>query len=61
MNLKELATHLANHEGLKHEITIGDAREIVGILSDLMVDGDHVALMQTLIANGKRRAKRKKK
>ena len=36
MNIKKLASYLCKHEALKSEVKIGDMREVLGILSDLM-------------------------
>lgn len=59
MKPKELASYIAKHEGKKHSITIGDAREVVAILSDLIalepfMTGDTYV---HLYKNGKRRLK----
>jgi len=61
MTLTDLYKHIAKHEGKKSQVKIGDIREIVGIISDL-VYGDDKRSYEThraLWLNGKRRAKRK--
>lgn len=65
MTIKELCSKIAALEGLKHEASIGDVREIVGLVSDeLFRDNEgrkHLRgpLVDVLLENGKRRAKRK--
>ena len=54
MNLKNLATKIARAEGKKVSISIGNAREVISILSDLMYADASIAEM--LILNGRRRS-----
>ncbi len=63
MTLKELATLIAQKEGKKSQVRIGDVREILGIMSDLVSLSPQVALdtLNALVSNGKRRAKKKPK
>jgi hypothetical protein len=63
MNIKELVSHIAEQEGKKHEASVGDVREIVGILSDLFYSEDEFdnSLYSELYKNGKRRANKKGK
>jgi hypothetical protein len=61
MNIKELATHVAKLEGKKHQASIGDVREIIGILSDALIRPDSIRTYMALVKNGQRRAKRKKR
>ncbi len=49
---------IAKHEGKKHQASIGDVREILSILSDLMADCPNVAVI--LYRNGIHRAFKKK-
>jgi hypothetical protein len=58
MTMKQLASELCKVEGLKHEMTIGDAREFLAKLSDKMYAEPTIASM--LINNGAKRAKRRK-
>lgn len=54
-----LASKLALDEGLKHKISIGDAREVVSILSDIIYNrGGDIELLGMLYKNGKRRLKK---
>lgn len=63
MKIKELVTHIASQEGKKSEVKVGDIREIVGIISDVLyadlTEGDDPQYQyKILVANGKRRAKK---
>jgi ABC-type Fe3+ transport system substrate-binding protein len=66
--IKDLVEYIATKEGGKSNVKIGDAREVVGIISDLVYevstedDGENQLedFIKKLKANGKRRAKRKK-
>jgi hypothetical protein len=58
MNLKELASKIAKDEGLKTQVSVGNIREIVGLLSDEIKKDPSLAVL--LLQNGDRRAKRKK-
>lgn len=64
MTIKELCSRIARQEGLKHEASIGDVREIVGIICDELGRLDAPQMYEfvtALLKNGKRRAKRKLK
>lgn len=56
--MKDLATAIAKQEGKKTQARIGEVREILSVLSD-MIYLDSV-LIELLINNGKKRAKKKK-
>lgn len=68
MTLADLIKFIAGNEGKKSNVKVGDIREIVGILSDLLYDisteedGDYYLeeFTRTLVLNGKRRKKNKK-
>ncbi len=62
MTIKQLAVKLSKAEGKKKEISVGDAREVLAILSDMIADDAigmdvHVALL----TNGIARKRKKKK
>ena len=59
MTIKEIVSYVAKKEGKKVQTSVGNVREIVRILCEL-VYADEDAL-KTMIKNGKRLAKRKKK
>lgn len=68
MTINQLATKIAKLEGKKSQARIGDLREIIGILSDLVfqdycdyLNGENSILVEMLIVNGQKRSKRKKK
>lgn len=61
MTIKTLASKIAKLEGKKSEARIGDIREILGILSDLVFTEDGVAIYDLLDDNGEKRAKKKPK
>lgn len=68
MTMKELANKIAKAEGLKSEVSIGNIREILAILSDMVwaemletYPNGELAIGNCLCKNGKRRAKRNKK
>lgn len=55
--MKDLATAIAKAEGKKTQARIGEVREILSLLSDMVyLDTE---LIELLIKNGKRRAKKK--
>jgi hypothetical protein len=56
-SMKEIATAVAKIEGKKTQARIGEVREILSILSDMLFDSPMVH--RTLFYNGKRRAKRR--
>ena len=55
---KELQKELAKRQGGKSKEHMGDIRELVSLLSDIMFEDSTVGAL--LINNGARRAKRKK-
>ena len=59
MKIKEIVAALAALEGKKHQVSVGNVREIIGLLSDLAYASPLIGL--SLYDNGKRRTKRKKK
>lgn len=53
MNVKEIVKEIASKEGKLQEVSIGNIREIVGIMADILyVSDDNVV---TLLSLGKRR------
>ena len=58
MTLAALASKVASLEGRKVQVSVGNVREILGILSDLLFSDTEV--MSVLLANGKRRSTRRK-
>lgn len=62
MNIQELVKHIAKKEGLKKQVSVGNIREIVGIISDaIQIRDDGARTLDALYKNGIRRALRKKK
>jgi ferredoxin-thioredoxin reductase catalytic subunit len=64
MTIKELIKHIAAKEAGKSNVKVGDIREIVGIISDLMYQNheeNQYEICTCLYKNGKRRAERKYK
>lgn len=57
MSMKEIATKIAKAEGKKTQARIGEVREILAILSELMVTDVETAV--ELMRNGHRRLKSK--
>lgn len=57
--IKELASEIAKREGKKTQARIGEIREILGILSDMVFADEWTA--DVLYNNGKKRMARKKK
>jgi hypothetical protein len=61
MTIKNLVTEIVMREGRKSNVAIGDVREIVGLLSDIIyASDDAVGVVLMLLRNGKQRAKKKK-
>lgn len=56
--LEKLAKSICIREGKKKQVSIGNAREIVGILSDMFYEYDGHEMAEMLIKNGERRAKK---
>lgn len=66
MKIKQLVSHIAKFEGKKHEASVGDIKEIVGIISDLIyiesITEERLSeLVFALYSSGERRAKKKGK
>lgn len=66
MTIRKLVSEIAKREGQKSNVTVGDIREILGILSDIVFEvsrefDTNGELESMLWENGQRRAKRKKK
>lgn len=57
--IPQIVSAIAAKEGRKHEAPVGDIREIVSIISDMVFDDDEVA--NVLKNNGRRRAKKRVK
>jgi hypothetical protein len=57
--MKEIATKVAKLEGKKTQARIGEIREILSILSDIMWEDEYHVVFDTIYKNGKRRAKKK--
>ncbi len=61
--VKSLAVELAKREGKKVQVTMGNAREIVGIVSDILYQ-EYVRIgaesYMSLVKNGERRSRKKK-
>lgn len=55
----KLTSELTLDEQGKSQMKVGDAREFISKLSDRLVSPDGVAIMECLIANGRRRQKEK--
>jgi hypothetical protein len=53
MTLKDLATLVAETEGRKSQATIGDIREVISIISDLIFTDPEI--IESLRKNGERR------
>jgi len=58
MKLKHLASLVCLREGKKRQISIGNAREVIAIISDLVYEKPHVML--ALLTNGERRSLKRK-
>lgn len=58
LNVTMIASMIARREGKTSEALVGDVREILGILSEMMASDPDVA--KVLEANGRRRLKRAK-
>ena len=63
MTIKQLAAQIAKIEGKKSQARIGDIAEILSILSDMAWEklGLDDSPLETLVKNGQKRSKRKKK
>ena len=56
MKIKEIVTTIADLEGKKDNDSIGNIREIVAIISDMIFANPEI--LKSLLKNGKRRAKK---
>lgn len=65
MTIRELASKIASKEGKKSQARICDIREILAILSDILVQHEGCCMdyqiLDMLFVNGMNRAKRRKK
>ena len=63
MTVKTLASQIAKLEGKKSQARIGEIREIISILSDLIwnEEGDYSEVVACLYINGEKRANKKLK
>jgi len=57
--MKQLTSYTVKKEGKKSQVKIGDVKEMLGILSDILYDDFSVSVI--LYKNGFNRSKRKKK
>jgi hypothetical protein len=53
--LKDIASEIARREGKKKPARIGEVREVLGIVSDMVFEDPRI--VSTLFSNGQRRAK----
>lgn len=58
MTMKELTSYIALSEGKKKSVQIGDVREVLAILSDMLYEDPRI--VSTLFMNGQSRAKKRK-
>jgi hypothetical protein len=59
--IRGLASALAKKEGKKSQARIGDIRELLGLLSDVIHEADGSDILILLIDNGAKRAKKIKR
>jgi hypothetical protein len=59
MKINKLASYIANSEGKKSQASIGDIREILSILSDVLVSRSSASTIRELHKNGRRRMARR--
>lgn len=60
MTLNKLASLISKKEGKKHQASIGDIREIIGVLVDIIREDGGSEVYMSLIGMGNKRAKRAK-
>ena len=60
MTIKTLVCYITKQEGKKSQVNIGDASEIIGIISDLIYAPNGMAVVDALFQNGLKRSKKKK-
>lgn len=58
MGIKEIVSKVAQSEKLRVQVAVGNIREIVGILSDMIYLSSNVGFV--LYENGRRRSKKRK-
>lgn len=58
MTMKELTSFIALSEGKKKAVQVGDVREVLAILSDMLYEDPRI--VSTLFMNGQNRAKKNK-
>jgi hypothetical protein len=61
MRMRDLASVLAKREGKKHEATVGDVREVLSLLCDVLAEeqaADSAATLITVAREVKKRADR---
>lgn len=64
MTIKQLASEIAKREGKKSQARIGDIREILGILADIVAEaseGEGCNILNSISYYGYKRKTRKKK
>jgi hypothetical protein len=62
MTPRKLASLIAKREGKKSQVYIGNIREIIGIISDILyLEGDYGSTVLELIENGRKREKKRLK
>lgn len=64
MTVQEIIKRIAKREGKKHEASVGDVREIVAIVADIIFEDSDPATCtaaQTLFIYGRKRAGKAKK
>lgn len=59
MTFKELANHIAKIESKRREVSIGNIREMLSIVSEVLASGEGEETLKELIKNGKRRRAKK--
>lgn len=59
--LKKLASEIAKREGKRSQARIGDIREVIAILCDVIHEDESCDLINAFHTAGSKRAKRKKK
>lgn len=64
MNIKQLASYIAKAEGKTHQSSVGDIREVLALLSDVInrenVEKGYSSSMLALLKNGQERSKKRK-
>lgn len=59
MTIKQLCNQLSKAEGKKHQASVGDVRELIALLSDMLyTDSQWMSLYNTIVENGRRRSKK---